>query len=308
MKPVNTAFIALLIISINGFVACNKDQVVGGTENQAEQHAMDQNSFSTEVDAVNNDAGLQVESLIDFTGRPSGVQSQICDATIVVNTNGNPRTITITYNGTNCWGNRTRQGVVVISMAQGIYWKDPGAVINVSFQNLKITCLSTNKSITINGTQSYTNVTGGLLVNLPTLNTIIHTITSNGLNITFENGTQRTWQVAKQRLFSFNNGIVIAATGTHTEGTVTNVAEWGTNRFGNSFTTSTIDPLIVRQNCNFRLTSGKLRHTTQAFNATATFGLDAYGNPTTCPGTAAYYYKLVWMGPGGQSHTIIAPY
>jgi hypothetical protein len=147
-----------------------------------------------------------------------------------------------------------------------------------------------------------------LLINLPALGTITHAITSNGLSITFDDGAQRNWQVAKQRVFTYNNGIVITASGTHTEGTVTNVAEWGTNRFGNSFTTSTIDPLVVRQDCNGRLTSGKLRHVTQGFNATVTFGLDAQGNPTGCPGTAAYYFKLVWTGPGGLSHTYILPY
>ena len=287
--------------------SCSPDESTIVNDHQAEQHAVDQNSFSTEVDAVNNDANLQVESLISFSGRGAGYRTLICDATIDVNTTGNPRTITITYNGNVCWGNRKREGVVVISMAQGILWKDQGAVINVDFQNLKITRLSDNKSITINGTQAYTNVSGGLIANLPVLNVITHTITSNGLTVTFDNGSQRSWQVAKQRVFTYNSGVVITASGMHSQGGVNNIAEWGTNRFGNGFTTSTVDPLVVRQDCSFRLTAGKIRHATQAFNALVSFGLDANGNPTTCPGTAAYYYKLVWSGPAG-SHTIIRPY
>jgi len=42
--------------------------------------------------------------------------------------------------------------VIVLSMAQGVRWRDAGAQLNISFQNFKITRLSDNKSITINGT------------------------------------------------------------------------------------------------------------------------------------------------------------
>jgi hypothetical protein len=259
------------------------------------------------VDAVANDADATLETTPGFNGRGAQIQT-ICDATIVVDTLSNPRTITITYNGTNCIGNRTRTGVVVLSMAQGVRWRNAGAVLNVNFQNLKITRLSDNKSITINGTQAYTNVSGGLLINLPTLNTITHTITSSNMSVTFDNASQRNWQVARQRVFTYNNGIVITSTGTHSEGGISGIAEWGTNRFGRTFTTAITQPLIIRQDCSFRLTSGKVAHTTPVFNATATFGLDASGNPTACPGAASYYMKIVWTGPGGNSRTTILPY
>ncbi|HYC27514.1 MAG TPA: hypothetical protein VEB42_01845, partial [Chitinophagaceae bacterium] len=178
----------------------------------------------------------------------------------------------------------------------------------ISFQNLKITRLSDNKSITINGSQVVTNVTGGLLMNLSTIGTITHTITSNSMSLTFDNGNQRTWQVARRRVFTYNNGIVITTTGMHTSGATTGITEWGLNRFGNPFTTAISQPLVIRQDCNFRLVSGKATHATQLFNATATFGLDATGNPTTCPGTANYYLKIEWMGPSGIVRTVILPY
>src|SRR6185436_4949787 len=103
----------------------------------------------------------------------------ICDASVVIDTMSNPRTLTITFDGnTTCFPNRKREGVIVVAMAQGVRWHNLGAVLTVTFQNFKITRLSDNKSITINGTQTYTNVSGGLLINLPVLNTITHTITS----------------------------------------------------------------------------------------------------------------------------------
>ena len=291
------------------FIGCQKsttDQTDYTSESAV--HADDQSRFSSEVDAVANDADLTLDATTGFSGRGEQVQSLICDATIVVDTVSNPRTITITYNGLNCLGNRTRTGVVVISMAQGVRWKNAGALLSVAFQNLRITRLSDNKSITINGTQTYTNVSGGLLINLATLGTITHTLTSSNMSITFDNGSQRNWQVAKQRVFTYNNGVVITITGTHSEGGTSGIVEWGTNRFGRSFTTSVTQPVVMRQDCSFRIGSGKVVHTTPVFNASATFGLDGNGNPTSCPGAGNYYMKIEWTGPNGNTHMTLLPY
>ena len=100
------------------FAACKKENSPAGNDNTAEASAQsdDQARFSSEVDAVANDADLALESSANFTGRMNGVQTIICDATLVFDTVSNPRKITITYNGSNCWGTRTRSGVVVLSM------------------------------------------------------------------------------------------------------------------------------------------------------------------------------------------------
>ena len=302
-------FSAILFLSI-AFISCQKESKSDTTDNTEEvtKHSDDDSRFSTESDGVANEINGILETTTGFSGRPGGVQGLICDADIVIDTMSNPRKITITFDGTACIPGRTRTGVIVVSMNQGVRWKDAGAQLNVSFQNFKITRTLDNKSITFNGTQTYTNVTGGLLINLPTLGTITHTITSNNLSITFDNNQQRVWQVARQRSFTYNNGVVITVTGMHTEGNITGVAEWGNNRFGHSFTTAISSPLIFRQDCNFRLTSGEVKHATQLFNATVTFGLDVSGNPTGCPGTAPYYLKAVWTGPLGNTHSVILPY
>ncbi len=309
MKSMIRSFIAVLSLSFV-IISCQKDKSNTDDNSAAEisTHSDDQSRFSSEIDAVANDANLMIEATSGFAGRGQEVQSLICDATVVVDTVSNPRTITITYNGSNCIGNRTRTGVVILSANQGVRWKDAGAIINVSFQNLKITRVSDNKSITINGTQTYTNVSGGLLVNLPTLGTITHTITSSNMSITFDNATQHSWQVARRRVFTYDNGLVVTINGMHTDGNVTNIAEWGTNRFGGTFSTSTLEPIVARQDCNARITSGKLKHITPLITATVTYGLDVAGNPTSCPGTGNYYFKLEWTGPAGNSNSIILPY
>ena len=308
MKARILSYVTVLASTVFLLTSCQKDSSEDTDySTESSTHTEDQNRFSTESDAAANDVVATLDITAGFAGRGQDIQSLICDATVVVDTMSNPRTITITYNGTNCLGTRTRTGVIVVSMAQGVRWKNAGAQINVSFQNFKITRLSDNKSITINGTQTYTNVSGGLLINLPQLNSITHTISSSNMSVTFDNNTQRTWQVARQRVFTYNNGVVITVTGLHSIGSLTGIAEWGTNRFGNNFTTAISQPLVFKQDCSFRLGSGKVDHATALFSASATFGLDANGNATGCPGANPYYLKLVLAGPRG-SRTMILPY
>ena len=290
------------------FHSCKKESSSANTDftTEASVQSDDQSRFSGEVDAANNDANAALETYTNLTGRNESVQ--ICNATVVVDSASNPRTITITYNGTGCVGNTTRTGSIVISIPQGTHWRDAGATISVTYNALKITRISDNKSITINGSHTLTNVTGGLMINLPVLGTIKHSITSNNMSVTFDNGTQRTWQVAKERTFTYANGLVISTRGTHTDGAVTGIAEWGTTRNGRAFTTRTAEPLVVRQDCLFRLTSGKVVHTVgTAFTATTAFGLDAQGNPVSCP-VGSYYMKVEWTGPNGTTHTALYPY
>jgi hypothetical protein len=169
--------------------------------------------------------------------------------------------------------------------------------------------VSDGKTIILNGTRTMTNVSGGSLTQLATLSSIVHTV-YDSLSITFADNLVRSWQVSKQRVFIYNNGIVMTTTGTHSDGVNTNVAEWGTNRFGTAFESLITVPKIFRQDCNFRLVSGQnviLR--SDSLNSTITYGLDASGNVTSCPGSGNYYLEVIWTFPNGKSTTpIILPY
>jgi len=295
-------------------IACKKDKNEETTNDPATEvaaHSDDQNRVSTELDAVADDAIASLEGSVVFSGRMMDPQNPniICGAVTVVDTLSNPRTITITYNGLNCSGTHFRTGSVVISMAAGVRWKNQGASFTIQFNNFKIKRISDNKSITIGGTQTHTNVTGGLLIQLSNLQQIIHTINSSNMSITFDDGTQRTWQIARKRTFTFGTGgIVLKIDGTHTAGNISHITEWGVNRFGHPFTTAITQELTFRQDCAGRLTSGELKHDGVA-SSTVKFGLDSTGNPTTCPGANGHYYlKLIWVGPGGNTYTSIHPY
>lgn len=307
-KKISIFIAASVVCTSLLFTSCKKDNNQSA-DNSSEINTQsdDQSRVSTETDAVSNDVNTSIEASGSVGGRMDG--TIICDAAVVVDSVSSPKKITITYNGSNCAGSRTRSGVVVVTLPVDKKWKDAGAAITVSYQNLKITRVRDNKSITINGTHTITNVSGGLLINLPNIpKGITHTITSSNMSLTFDDGSTRTWQVARQRVFTYSNGIVITETGTHTDGANTGIEEWGTTRFGNTFTNAVVTPLIVRQDCSFRLTSGVLQHTSVLATTTITFGLDVNGAVTSCPGTGTYYFKAVWTGANGKTVTVIYPY
>jgi hypothetical protein len=127
--------------------------------------------------------------------------------------------------------------------------------------------------------------------------------------ITFDNGAQRTWHVARQRSYSYSSGLVVSLTGTHTDGGTSGISEWGTNRFGNSFTTVISQALVVKQSCSWQLTSGQVSLNNAAGATVITFGLDATGTATGCPIQGAFYYfKLVYTSNANKTYTFILPY
>lgn len=305
----NIPFLRLLSLALLlSFTACTKDHSTDETKDNSEisVHSDDELFITSEIDWV----FTEVSQMMDLGSNisPRQQDNMICDATVALDLISNPRTVTITYNGGNCLPNRSREGVIVLSVAQGMELQNAGAVFKVSFKDFKITRKSDKKSITVNGEQTYTNVSGGSLIGLSSQDgDVVHTVVSNGLSLTFKDGSKRTWQVAQKRIYTYNNGIVATVLGMRTENNDSKVAVWGTNRFGTAFTSSITDPLVIRQDCSFRLTSGTIKHTVGAVTATATFGLDASGSPVSCP-AGNYFYKLEWTGPNGNSLSAILAY
>jgi hypothetical protein len=325
--------IALCLLTCISIYSCKKDTSASGDNSTSNISTTgdDEEQVSSESDIVSNDVNSALSGQSDFSGslnssvaeagntEVNGVNGSqgisglinvhllVCDATITYDTANGQRVVTIVYDGTNCWGNRTRTGTVTITMPKGQRWKDAGATATVTVDKLTITRKRDGKSIVINGTKSFTNVSGGLLKDLSSLHTITHTITGN-LKVDFPSGANRTWNVSKQRVFTYDNGIVITTTGNYSDGTDNNIAEWGTDRFNDPFKSLISAPKVIRQDCDFRLVSGQNTLITSKGTGVITYGLDANGDPTGCPGTGNYYFKLVWTGVGGKVYTIIWPY
>ncbi len=314
MPSQNRFLIAIALCAAISFGSCQKS--VENSSTAADEtttaelsvQSDDQILVSSEVDAVTDDANSVIDNNTAFNGREENTLEALCNATAVMDSTNDLRKITITYNGLNCAGDRSFMGVVLLTMPKVKRWKDSGAAMTVSIQHLKITRVKDNKSITLNGTKTITNVTGGRMRDLALRGSVKFNIIGTDLSVTFGDSTTRIWQVAKQRAYSFNNGLVITTTGLHTDGATTGIAEWGTNRAGKTFATAITAPLVVRQDCSFRMVSGQVTHTKLATQAVVTFGLNAAGEPTNCPGSGSYYAKMVWTGANGMTKNKISAY
>ena len=295
-----------------GLSSCKKDKNVIEpdfvTDTEASIQSDDESSVSIYFDAINNDMNTSLEESGKLiTGKTTAT---LCDATITYDSTATERRIIINYDSTaTCHPKFIRSGKVTISIPLSVRWKDAGAQITSTFDKVKITRVKDGKYWIFNGNHSVKNTSGGLLRDLASLSSIKHEISSTGLNITFDDGSIRSWKIAKERTFTYSAGIVISTIGKHSDGTRTDIAEWGINRKGRSFTRAITSPMVIRQDCDFRLVSGATLHSNPAWTASVTFGLDASGLATSCPGSGSYYYKIVWTKAGGTtSKTIIAPY
>lgn len=308
MKQKISLFSLFSIALIIGFTSCKKDKETTGSSVDFSTQSDDQALFSSELDLATSDADASLDGYaMYYSPREMDNPVYICDASVSFDPESTPKKITITYNGENCAGNRTRTGSIEITFDSNTFWNEEGATVTVTFKNFKVTRARDSKSVLIDGALTYTNVTGGSLKNLSSEGTIKHTEEGADISVTFDNGTARTWSVAKEKTFTYDNGIVASVKGLHTAGSETNIAEWGTNRLGLAFTSATVEPVVVRQDCDFRVTGGVIKHTVGNVTATGTFGLDAQGNPVSCP-EGSYYVKVIYTGPGGNSITVILPY
>jgi len=323
---------SLLLVAISATVlfACKKSSVDSNSSTMSnsdlQTQSDDQARVSTESDAAFDDVNTVMNDQASVTGSSAaptmryGVAVQggpdtlkksiICDAIVTIDTTSDPRVLTIIYNGGGCGFNRKRTGTVTVSIPAGKRWRDAGTQVTVTF-NLTITRVSDGKSIKLTGSHVYTDVTGGNIFALSanTPGPIVHTVTSSNMVITFDNGAQRTWNVARSRSYSYSSGLVVSLSGTHTDGSISGISEWGTNRFGNSFTAAITQPLVVQQSCSWQLTSGQYTLNNSAGNTAITFGLDAAGAATGCPVLGgSYYFKLVYTSNANKIYTLILPY
>ncbi len=311
-RKFHLSFFATLMLAL-ALTACKKDKEGPSQEEtnlQIAAQADDAAQLSFEMDATIADATFFLESDGNLSGINSVLEQPVCDATITTDFESDPKTVTITYNGEGCSLARTRTGKVILSMAQGVEWKNAGASVTITYEDFKVVRTADQKSVTVNGSKTYTNVTGGVTFQLyiDQVQSIKHSVISDNISVKFNAGTVQQWHTAREYEITYNNQDVrVAITGLHSEGSVEGIAEWGTNRFGNTFVTTIDVPVVVSYVCNKRVISGEVTHNTQAYSATVTFGLDINGNPVTCP-EGNYYYNVEWVGANNTTFRAILPY
>lgn len=297
------------VIAIAAMFSCKKENTANTDEEAVyAAHADDDQLFFQSVDDVVDESLDAVDDEPLLAGKSASVGP--CNATKTFDSVN--KRITIVYSGNNCLNTYSRFGKIIISLSPTKKWKDAGAVISIQTDSLKVTRLSTGKSIVISGIHTVTNLSGGrpAFVKIPASGyQQVNYLIGSAVTVRFDDGTARTWNADRKRTYSVdsNNKWIISITGNKTMGGQTNVAAWGTNRNGDAFTTTIVAPKTIKEACGFRLTSGKVAHRINNWVVTVTFGLDAAGNAVECP-AGDFYRKVAITRPNGTVWEAIKPY
>ena len=309
MKTKNLIHVAMILVAVAALMltSCKKENINDGTVNPSsmEQLSADENN----VENVMNDAENDVSSVMSNNGNFKSTEFLPCNATLDSLAVANDTvTMYITYNGLNCNGTRNRTGKIEIKKKVGTHWEQAGATIIYKYINFTVTRVATGKSITLNGTKTFVNVNGGHRWQVGTLITSYIQRASGSMTASFDNGTSRTWNVARQLTYTGTPGqFVLTVDGFGSAGEFENLVVWGTNRQGEEFFTQITQSVVHKQACDWNPVSGIKIHQIPADSksATITFGFYSNNQPVVgddCPTR----YRVDWQ-KNNQSGTMFMP-
>ena len=297
MKTRNLFRLTFLVLAIAGLslTGCKKDKNANPNDSASlQQLAGDEQSMESAMDQSMNDVNnfLSGGNLKSTSQVPCGAT---VDSTNIVN---DTNIVYITYNGYNCNNTRYRTGQVEIKRKVGSHWFQAGATVIIKHINFTITKVSNQKTITLNGIKTHQNVSGGVIWQLGNGTSAIVHRTWGHVDVTFNDGATKSWNIARQRTYTGTppNNLVLTTDGFGSEGDYTNLVVWGINRQGENFYTQIIEPIVHRQVCDWDPSSGIKKHTipSDSKSATITFGYDGNNQPITgenCPEK----YKVDWQ-------------
>lgn len=278
------------------FTSCKKDNLDQGAADPTSlvQLTADENN----VEGIMNDAESDINSVMSNNGGLKSTSWLPCNATVDSLAVANDTvTIYITYNGLSCNGNRNRTGKIEIKKKVGTHWEQAGATLIYKYIDFTVTRVATGKSVTLNGTKTFVNVNGGHRWQVGTLITSFVEKISGSMQASFDNGTSRTWNVARQLTYTGTPAqIVLSIDGFGSAGEYGNLVVWGTNRQGEEFFTQINQSVVCRQACDWNPCAGIKVHQIPSDNksATITFGYDDNNQPVTgsdCPSK----YRVDWQ-------------
>ena len=299
MKTKTLQTLAIILVSAITlmFSSCAKEDLNPGTTDPSslEQLSSDENN----VETIMNDAESEIASVLSNTGgNLKSTEWLPCNATIdsmaIVN---DTITLYITYDGLSCNNKFNRTGKIEIKAKVGTHWSDAGATVIYKCINFTVTRVATNKSVTLNGTKTFVNVNGGHRWQVGTLITSYVEKISGSMLASFDNGTSRTWNVARQLTYTGTPGqFILTIDGFGNAGEYQNLVIWGTNRQGEEFFTQITQSVVCRQVCDGNPVSGIKVHQIPSDNksATITFGYNDNNEPITgdeCPTR----YRVDWQ-------------
>lgn len=303
MKTMKILTMSLILVTLAFFslTSCKKTKNISdpANTNSIQNLANDEN----QANAASDEAMADINTVLGGSGGLKSSEGRPCNATIDSTAIAND-TITyyITYDGLNCAGNLNRTGQVEIKKHIGTRWYQVGATIIYKYTNFHVTHIRSQKSLTINGQKTMTNVTGGLIFMIPQYITSVTHKDQGYITVTFNDTTTKSWNVARQVTYTkADNKFVLTIDGFGSADGYDNLVMWGTNRNSEQFYIQILQSVVHKQACQFDPCSGQKKITIpgDAKGATLTFGYDTNNQPVTgndCPTK----YKVDWFKNGNS--------
>lgn len=304
-KTIFYSISVVAVASLLTFASCGKKKAF---KNEDGQSSEDNRTIVSENDAAVNDVNDAVGQQSTLHGRggstsqTNGVTGNICGLTVDT-TNKMSGSIVLNYNGTTC-NNRTRTGQIKISIQDfpAKKWKMQGCVMKVEYINYKITRASDGKSIELNGSQLYTNETGGTwweLLILKTQPSLATSVTGSGLNVTFDDGKTAVYNINRKFTYSIpNNILTCTGEGIGSSEGLNNLENYGTTRDGDTFTSQVTTPIVWNITCGpWAPVAGavNIKVAEKEFDLKCTFAVNQAGDPVNvAANTCAYGWKVEW--------------
>lgn len=311
----NKQLAALMMSSIliSAFPSCVKEEDKAKLDAQTEQFNSDADKYKEESDQADSDINNSVNDNGSFGGRVGGVlSSPLCGVTID-SSQLSQKILFYNFDGiTPCFNpSRTRGGQIKVQLTTGNSWNDAGSVLTLTYNNFKVTRLSDNKSIMFNGQKTLKNVNGhNFLGFLAGTSTYKYQSRAFNVNVTYDDGSTAVWNRAYVTEWLYtptapHSPIVFTGEGDTTLNGFSSVDTWGTNRYGQGFTSYYSAPYVSNTYCGlWRPNSGTLTHHLNNADFTLTLGVDQSGNATTLD--CAYGYKVTWTINGTTNNVVLS--
>jgi len=299
-------FILILAAGSLAVASCKKSaDNSSGNETQLQQttmqNAADQYQLQTDEETMNSDANTAVAANSSFAvgGTDNSlIAGAVVDYSLITDV---VKKIKITYTGESILG-FVRTGDITIELVNGNDWAEAGAILKITFENVKITFLG--HWVIHNGTCYITNVSGGLAW-ISGADSIQHKERING-TVTFDDNSTITWWAARRNYYVKS----ISTFASHGDTLVNNenCSMGGMDRYGINFLVKAPQPIVSNATCGFdKPVSGIRIFAAENRNTTITFGVTQTGTPVN-EGDCAYGYKVEWTQWNGQPGTAVISY
>jgi hypothetical protein len=231
--------------------------------------------------------------------------------------------IILHYDGTtNCYGKK-KSGAIRIQLPTSnghvVPFSTPNVTATITFDNYKVTTISTGNYVTLAGSISMKNLTSNAFLTLFFLNQPVYHSVRMNVSAQFSEGgviTSATWNAKIKRTLTFaanSNKLNLSFSGdslTTINTDPVNLAFWGTNRFGEAYTIDMPEAFSYdisnNNNCTFVPLTGEFHFRWSTHLLKLEYGRDyPSGNVATgCPTG----YKLSWVNSQNQPAYIVLPY